>query len=78
MPSLFQLLVIAGVALVVLVLWRYLRAPAARTKNASMPTGKRYERRRRQRRVRRERRSTVRLEAERRQGRGRRPDDQLG
>jgi threonine/homoserine/homoserine lactone efflux protein len=53
MPSLFQLLVIAGVALVVLVLWRYLRASAARSKDASIPTGKRYERRKRQRRVRR-------------------------
>jgi hypothetical protein len=85
MPSLFQLLVIAGVALVVLVLWRYLRASAARrrasaarSKDASIPTGKRYERRKRQRRVRRERRSTIRLELERRQGRGRRADDQLG
>lgn len=75
MPSLFQLLVIAGVALVVLVLWRYPRAPAARTKDASIPAGKRFERRKRQRRV---RRSTIRFETERRQGRGRRADDQLG
>lgn len=75
MPSLFQLLVIAGVALVVLVLWRYLRAPVARTKDASIPAGKRFERRKRQRRV---RRSTIRFETERRQGRGRRVDDQRG
>lgn len=78
MPSLIQLLVIAGVALVVLVLWRYLRAPAAKTKDASIPAGKRFERRKRQRRVRQGRRSTIRLETERRQGRGRRADDQLG
>lgn len=77
MPSLFQLLIIAGVALVVLVLWRSMRASSAGNENTSTSRG-RYERRKRQRRMHSDRRSTIRLERDRRQGYGRRAEDAWG
>jgi hypothetical protein len=80
MPGLLKLLILTGVALLVLAIWRKFRAHRRATAAARVVTAsvKRFERRERQRRMRQERRSAIRLEAERRRGHGRRVDDNLG
>lgn len=75
MPSFFQLLVIVVVALIVIVIWRMVRSGPARDENARR-LSQEHERRTAQRRVEPERRQSVRPDPERRQGAGRRAEDQ--
>lgn len=76
MPSFVQLLVIVVVALIVIVIWRMVRSGTARDENARRLSIQENERRTAQRRVGPERRQSIRPEPERRQGRGRRAEDQ--
>ena len=80
MPGLLKLLILVGIALLVVVIWRKFRTHrhATAASRVATATVKRFERRERQRRKRHERRSAIRLEADRRQGHGRRTDDNLG
>lgn len=80
MPGLLKLLILVGIALLVVVIGRTFRAHRRATAAARVATAtvKRFERRERQRRRRHERRSAIRLETDRRQGHGRRADDNLG
>lgn len=76
MPSFVQLLVIIAVALIVVVIWRLTRGRSAQDEDTTQLTNQGDERRTAARRVLPERRQSVRPEPDRRQGGGRRADDQ--